>query len=516
MRHAECDSIARAIAAHCMPMLCINSIRSDFIMNLKQILQDLNYRILNGTDNIEVGKIEYDSREVRSGDVFFCIEGYNTDGHKFINAAIKNGAVAVVCQKVAEDLPDCSVIVVDDTREALAMASASFYGYPAKQMKLIGITGTNGKTTSTYIIKSILEQAGYKVGLIGTIANYIGNKRIPSHRTTPESLELHELFRQMVDEGIEYCVMEVSSHSLYLKRVYGITFNEAIFTNLTQDHLDFHKTFENYYNAKLILFNNSQNSIINMDDSYGERVYKDVKNNKITFSMNSDSMVKAENIELHSRGVEFDIVCNSGREHVSFNLPGKYNVMNAIGCAAACLNEGISLSLVKRGLDSMLCVPGRCEIVTKNHNLGFEIIVDYAHTPDGLENILKTAREFTKGRLISVFGCGGDRDRTKRPIMGQIGSELSDLAVITSDNPRSEEPHEIIKEILTGINKDNYLIIENRREAIKKAMEIAKKDDVIVVAGKGHEDYQILRDKTIHFDEREIIGELINELGIEK
>lgn len=485
-------------------------------MNLKQILQNLNYTILKGTDNIEVGKIEYDSREIKSGDVFFCIEGYNTDGHKFIESAVKNGATAIVCQKRPENLPDCSVIMVDDTREALAISSASFYGHPADKMKLIGITGTNGKTTSTYIIKSILEQAGYKVGLIGTIANYIGDKRVPSHRTTPESLELHRLFRQMVDEGIEYCVMEVSSHSLYLKRVFGITFKEAIFTNLTQDHLDFHKTFENYYNAKLILFNNSQNSIINMDDTYGKRIYEDVKNNKITFSMNSDSMLKAENIELHSRGVEFDIVSNNDREHISFNLPGKYNIMNAIGCAAACLNDGIALSVIKRGLESMLCVPGRCEIVTKNYNLGFEIIVDYAHTPDGLENILKTAREFTKGRLISVFGCGGDRDRTKRPIMGRIGSELSDFAVITSDNPRSEEPHKIIEEIVTGVYKDNYLVIENRREAIKKAMEIAKKNDVIVIAGKGHEDYQILRDKTIHFDEREIIAELINELGIEK
>jgi UDP-N-acetylmuramoyl-L-alanyl-D-glutamate--2,6-diaminopimelate ligase len=483
-------------------------------MNLKQILQDINYTVLNGSDSTDIGKIEYDSRKIKPGDAFFCIQGFNMDGHKFIDSAVKNGAVAVVCQRKIDNIPNCTIIQVDDTREALALSSANFYDHPAKKMKLIGLTGTNGKTTSTYLIKSILEQAGYKVGLIGTIANYIGNKRIDTHRTTPESLELHSLFREMVDEETDYCIMEVSSHSLVLKRVFGITFAEAIFTNLTQDHLDFHKTFENYYAAKLILFKNSQNSIINIDDTYGRRVYDDAGNNRLTYSIDSNSDIKAENIVLHSRGVEFDIVYNGDKERITLSLPGKYNIMNALGCAGACLNEGIPLSVVKKGLENMLCVPGRCEIVTKNYNLGFDIIVDYAHTPDGLENILKTAREFTKGRLISVFGCGGDRDRTKRPIMGRIGSNLSDFAVITSDNPRSEEPFKIIKDILSGISKDNYMVVGNRKEAIRKAIEMAKMDDVIVVAGKGHEDYQILKDKTIHFDEREIIAEIINELRI--
>lgn len=483
-------------------------------MNLKQILKDINYTVLNGSDSTDIGKIEYDSRKIKPGDVFFCIQGFNMDGHKFIDSAVKNGAIAVVCERKINSIPNCTIIQVDDTREALALSSANFYDHPAKKMKLIGLTGTNGKTTSTYLIKSILEQAGYKVGLIGTIANYIGNKRIDTHRTTPESLELHGLFREMADEGTDYCIMEVSSHSLVLKRVFGINFAEAIFTNLTQDHLDFHKTFENYYAAKLILFKNSQNSIINIDDIYGRRVYDDAGNNRLTYSIDSNSDIKAENIVLHSRGVEFDIVYNDGKERITLSLPGKYNIMNALGCAGACLNEGISLPVVKKGLENMLCVPGRCEIVTKNYNLGFDIIVDYAHTPDGLENILKTAREFTKGRLISVFGCGGDRDRTKRPIMGRIGSNLSDFAVITSDNPRSEEPFKIIEDILSGISKDNYMVVENRKEAIRKAIEMAKMDDVIVVAGKGHEDYQILKDKTIHFDEREIIAEIINELRI--
>lgn len=481
-------------------------------MKLKQVLDNIEYKVVKGSDDLDIRQIQYDSRKVEKGDLFVCIEGYSTDGHKYINSAAKNGAVAIICSRDIENLPDCTILKVDDSRKVLAAAGANYYGNPADKLKVIGITGTNGKTTSTFMMKSILEAAGYKVGLVGTIANYIGSKKVPTHRTTPESLELQKLFKEMVDEGANYCVMEVSSHSLYLNRVYGIKFCEAIFTNLTRDHLDFHKTFENYYNAKLILFKNTLNSIVNLDDAYGDRVYKDAGGNKISYSINEDADVKASNIHMHSRGIEFDLTYNSKVAHINLNIPGRYNVMNALGSAAACLNEGISLEIVKKGLESMLCVPGRCEIVTQNYNLGYEVIVDYAHTPDGLQNILNTAREFTKGRLISVFGCGGDRDNTKRPIMGKIGTDLSDIAVITSDNPRTEDPMSIIKEVVAGVEKDNYIVIENRREAIKKAMEMAKKDDVIVIAGKGHEDYQILKDKTIHFDEREVVSEIVKEL----
>lgn len=481
-------------------------------MNLKQILSGIDYKIIKGSDDLEIREIQYDSREVKDGDLFVCIEGYSTDGHKYINSAYSKGAQAIICSKDVESIPDCTVIMVEDSRKALALAAANYYDHPADKLKVMGITGTNGKTTSTFMIKSILDAAGHKVGLIGTIANYIGNKKIPSHRTTPESLELQKLFKDMIDDGVSYCVMEVSSHSLYLDRVYGVKFAQAIFTNLTQDHLDFHKTFENYYDAKLILFKNTKNSVVNIDDEYGNRVYKDSKGNKVTYSIDNPSDVWAKNIHMHSRGVDFDVTYKNEMTHINLNIPGKYNVMNALGCVGACLGEGISIDIVKKGLESMLCVPGRCEIVTQNYNLGYEVIVDYAHTPDGLENILKTAKEFTKGKLISVFGCGGDRDNTKRPIMGKIGTELSDLAVITSDNPRTEDPMSIIKEIEKGVQKDNYIVVENRRDAIKKAMELAKKDDVIVVAGKGHEDYQILKDKTIHFDEREVIAEIVEEL----
>lgn len=481
-------------------------------MKLAKILDEMDYEVLQGNLEININKVAYDSRKIDKGDLFICIEGFDTDGHKYIKSAIEKGAAAIICTKIPKELPACTVIKVKNSRRALAVAAANYFEKPADKLKLIGITGTNGKTTSCFMIKKILESSGYKVGLVGTIANYIGDKKILAHRTTPESLELQKLFKEMVDYGVQYCVMEVSSHSLYLDRVYGIQFAEGIFTNLTRDHLDFHKTFENYYDAKMILFRNSKKSIINMDDVYGEKVYNDVENDKITVGTKDNCDVKAENLRMHSRGVDFDLVYKNERTRVKLNIPGRYNVINALGSAAACLCENLSIKQVKEGLENLLAVPGRCETATQNYNLGFEIIVDYAHTPDGLLNILKTVREFTKGKLISVFGCGGDRDKTKRPIMGSIGSELSDVAIVTSDNPRSEEPTSIIKDIVEGIKEDNYIVIPDRKEAIRKAITLAEKDDVIVVAGKGHEDYQILKDKTIHFDEKEIIADIIKEL----
>lgn len=481
-------------------------------MLLRKLLEGLNYELLKGDDNLEVNNINYDSRKISNGDMFIAIKGYSTDGHKFINKAHESGAKVIVCEDILENMPECTVIKVLDSRKALAIAASNFYGNPKDRLKIIGVTGTNGKTTSTFIIKSILEIAGYKVGLLGTIANYIGDKKLHADRTTPESLEMHSLFNDMVNDGVDYCVMEVSSHSLYLNRVYGIEFQEGLFTNLTQDHLDFHETFENYYKAKFLLFKNSKNIITNIDDIYGKRIYNEASGYKTTYSLENNADVAASNVVMHSRGAEFDMSYNNNKVHVNINIPGKYNIMNALGSASVCLCEGIDIEIIKKGLTNMSGVPGRCELVTKDYDLGYDVIVDYAHTPDGLENILKTAKEFTSGRLISVFGCGGDRDKTKRPIMGKLGTELSDIAVITSDNPRTEEPISIINDIVSGIKKDNYMVVENRRDAIKEAMKIAQKGDVIVVAGKGHEDYQILKDKTIHFDEREIVKEIIQEL----
>ncbi|CDI49765.1 UDP-N-acetylmuramoyl-L-alanyl-D-glutamate--2,6-diaminopimelate ligase [Clostridium tetani] len=484
-------------------------------MKLKEVLKKLEYNILNGSIEVDIENIQYDSRNIKKNDIFFAIQGYSTDGHKFIQSAIEKGAKVIVFDKEFKNqgiYKDITFIKVKNSRKALAVASSNYYGNPKEKLKLIGITGTNGKTTSTFMIKSILEEADFNVGLMGTISNYIGGKKIHAERTTPESLEIHKLFKDMVEDGVDYCVMEVSSHSLYLDRVYGIEFNEGIFTNLTQDHLDFHKTFENYYNSKLILFKNSINSVINLDDNYGQKILKDSDGKTFTYSIKKHSDLKAENVELHSRGVEFTVDFKGDKEKINIHIPGEYNVSNALGSILACVNEGISLEIIKRGLEKLPGVPGRCEIVTRGYNLGYDVIVDYAHTPDGLDNVLRTARDFTKGKLISVYGCGGDRDRAKRPIMGKIGTELSDLAILTSDNPRTEEPFSIIDDIVKGITKDNYIVVESRREAIKKAMTIAKKDDVIVVAGKGHEDYQILKDKTIHFDEREVIKEIIEEL----
>ena len=482
-------------------------------MILLELLKNLDYEIIQGNLDLDINTVQYNSKKVITGDVFVCVEGFNVDGHNYADNAVANGAKAVICRKDLQFDSGIAVIKVKDTRKALAIMSSNAFKNPVDDIKLIGVTGTNGKTTSAFMIKSILEKAGYKTGLIGTIANYIGSTKVKAERTTPESLELHQLFRDMKNEEVKYCVMEVSSHSLSLDRVYGIEFSQGIFTNLTQDHMDFHKTFENYYEAKLQLFKNTRSSIINMDDSYGKQILHDipVDSKILTYTIEGKGDLKADNILNHSRGVEFDLHFKDKSIHISLCLPGKYNVYNALCSAGACIGEGISLEVIKAGLESVV-VPGRCEIATKEYNLGFDVIIDYAHTPDGLENILKTAREFTTGRLISVFGCGGDRDKGKRPIMGKIGSELSDIAVITSDNPRTEEPMDIIQDVILGITKENYVLVENRREAIKEAIKMAQKGDVIVIAGKGHEDYQILKDEVIHFDEREVIADIIKEL----
>jgi UDP-N-acetylmuramoyl-L-alanyl-D-glutamate--2,6-diaminopimelate ligase len=478
-------------------------------MKLSKILDGIDYEVIQGSDEVEISSIHYNSKKVTKNDVFFCIKGFAADGHNYAAAAQENGAAAVICETEIKADKDVTIIKVKDSRKAMALSAANYYDRPTDKLKLVGITGTNGKTTSTYMMKAILEEAGYKVGLIGTILNYVAGEKLHTERTTPESLELQRLFAYMVEKGVEYCIMEVSSHSLELDRVYGVPFKYGIFTNLTQDHLDFHKTFENYYNAKLKLFKNCSTSIVNIDDTYGTKVYKDSSNNKLTYAIENSADFRAKDISMHSRGANYTLTHKQDEHDISIFIPGRYNIYNSLCAAAVCLSEGISADIVKKGLEKVQ-VPGRCELVAKEYNLGFDIIVDYAHSPDGLDNILRTAREFTKGRLISVFGCGGNRDKTKRPIMGEIGARLSDIAVITSDNPRDEEPMDIIKDILDGIPTDNYEVVENRKEAIKMAIDTARDGDVIVIAGKGHEDYQIFKNNTvIHFDEREVVREIL-------
>ena len=481
-------------------------------MILKSLLKGLDYEVIKGNEESKVQNIRYDNRKIEQGDAFVCVKGFKVDGHSFIGDAIKKGAKTLIVQEDVSVQEDITIIKVRDTRKALAIMSSNYFGNPKDKLKIIGITGTNGKTTSAFIIKSILEKAGFMTGLIGTIANYIGNKKVDAVRTTPESYELHELFKNMVDAGVEYCVMEVSSHSLELDRVYGIQFEEGIFTNLTRDHLDFHKTFENYYNAKFKLFERSNHSIINLDDPYGANIVKDIEERGVktkvsTFSIEKESDFKAFEIKSHSNGSEFKVNLES-IEEFSINIPGEYNIYNSLGCIICAYNLNIPMDKIKEGLSDVV-IPGRCELVAKEKNLPYSIIIDYAHTPDGLENILSTVKAFTKNRMISVFGCGGDRDKVKRPQMGKIGCELSDIVIITSDNPRSEEPMDIINDIVKPLNYDNFVIEVNRKEAIRKAMNMALEGDVIVIAGKGHETYQILKDETIHFDEREVVYDIL-------
>ncbi|AIY85012.1 UDP-N-acetylmuramyl-tripeptide synthetase family protein [Clostridium baratii str. Sullivan] len=483
-------------------------------MKLAKLIEGLEYEVLKGNLDVSINSINYDSRKVKDGDMFVCIKGFKSDGHNFINAAINNGAKVIVCEDEADVKDGITLIKFKDTRKALAKIGAKYYDNPCDKLNIIGVTGTNGKTTTAFMIKNILESCNEKVGLIGTIANYIGDEKLETERTTPESLELQELFRNMVDKGVKYCVMEVSSHSLELDRVYGVDFEVGIFTNLTRDHLDFHKTFENYYKAKYKLFPRSKTSIVNIDDKYGVRITEDLQKenitNFITYGIKNRADIMSKNEKLENMDILFDLVTEDKTERVLLPIPGEYNIYNALGAISACKVLGISLEDIKEGLKHVV-VPGRCERAARGHKLPYEIIIDYAHTPDGLENILKTAREFTRGRLISVFGCGGDRDKVKRPQMGKIGTDLSDVAVITSDNPRSEEPDSIIDDIIAGIEKDNYIRITNRHEGIEKAMEIAEEGDVIVIAGKGHETYQILNTGTIHFDEREVIEEILKK-----
>lgn len=478
-------------------------------MKLADLLQGVNYELKNGSVDREINYIQYDSRKIKEGDIFVCLTGFEVDGHNYANSAIKNGAKVILCEKeITVEDKDVTVLLVREGRKALATMSANYYDHPTKKLKLIGVTGTNGKTTTVYLLKSILEKEGKKVGLVGTIANYIGDKKIKSERTTPESLELQKLFKDMVDEGCEYCVMEVSSHSLQLDRVYGCEFEVGIFTNLTRDHLDFHKTFENYYNAKFKLFERSKASVINVDDDYGYRVLKDIEKleNKMvrTYSIREESDFKARNIALKEGDIHFDI---NGESYNSV-LPGEYNVYNALGVIAAVNILGISVNAIKKGLLDVV-VPGRCERVGYKYDINYDIIIDFAHTPDGLKNILETLKGYTKNRLIAVYGCGGDRDKVKRAEIGRIGTEIADLAVITSDNPRDEDPMYIIKEIIAGITKSNYLAIENRTEAIKLALNMAEEGDVVVLAGKGHENYQITNEGAVHFDEKEVIDEIL-------
>lgn len=475
-------------------------------MKLVQLIKNINCKIVQGCADTEVNAVQYDSRKVGRGDLFVCITGFQTDGHKYAKSAIEKGASVIVAEHMAEGMENsgASIVITENTRKALALISAAYYDNPSEKINVIGVTGTNGKTTTTYLIKTILDSLGYKTGVIGTIGNMIGKRTLHADRTTPESLELQELFSEMSCEGVSFAVMEVSSHSLALDRVTGVKYSTAIFTNLTQDHLDYHKTMENYMKAKGILFSMAEKAVINIDDAAGAYMRSVAKGLVMTTGIESESAdLRAENISVTAEGVSYTLDYEGRQYPVKLNIPGRFSIYNSLGAIGACLLNGIKMEDILKGLSLNEGVPGRFQAVP--NNLGITAIVDYAHTPDGLENILETAHEFAKGKIITVFGCGGDRDRTKRPIMAEIVGKLSDFAIITSDNPRTENPASILDDVEVGMipTKCPYHKIVDRREAINEAIRMARKDDVVIIAGKGHEDYQIFADKTIHFDDVE-------------
>lgn len=480
-------------------------------MKLQELLRGVAVKSSTAADDLEIREVRYDSRAVQTGDLFVAIRGFATDGHQYIGKAIEQGAVAVVCEEAPAGVP---AVVVENARQALAEIAANRFGHPADSMVMMGVTGTNGKTTTTYLVKHMLEDAGHKVGLIGTNQDLIGDEVIETERTTPESYELHALFARMRDAGCTHVIMEVSSHSLVLDRVHGIRFAVGAFTNLTQDHLDFHKTMEEYRKAKAILFAISDKGVINLDDDAAQAMLADAKCPCLTFSCEKDAAdLTAKNIRLHADGVEFVAATKGEIARVKLPIPGHFSVENALAALGMVLQTGMPLSDAAHSLATATGVKGRVEVVPTNTD--YTVLIDYAHTPDGVENVLRAVRGFAKGRVVALFGCGGDRDRTKRPKMGKIAAKLADFCVVTSDNPRTEDPKAIIDDILEGMKgtKTSMQVIVDRPEAIRWAMAHAKKDDVIVLMGKGHETYQEVNHVKHHMDEREIVAAFFDNKG---
>lgn len=482
-------------------------------MKLETLLADVETLEVHADLQTEIGNVSYDSRHTEHGDLFVAIRGFESDGHRFIGAAVKAGAAVILCEEApAEDIP---YVLVRDARLALALVSKNYFHDPAGEMKVVGVTGTNGKTTTTLLIKHVLEDVcGAKVGLIGTIQNMIGDTVIPTERTTPESYELQKLFREMADAGCQYVVMEVSSHSLALDRVAGVRFAVAVFTNLTQDHLDFHKTMEAYAGAKAKLFERCDRAAINLDDEWGGYMLERCRCPVFTYSETKlEADLVAKDIRLSPSNVKFCALAMNSLERVTLEIPGRFSVYNAMSVISVCLLLNLPLDKICRSLATAKGVKGRVEVVPTPED--YTILIDYAHTPDALENVLKSMREVTNGRLVAVFGCGGDRDKTKRPIMGNIATSLADFSIITSDNPRTEVPADIIADILTGVKapKNRYKVVEDRVAAICWAIDNHQPGDVIILAGKGHEDYQIIGKEKHHMDEREIVADHLRALA---
>ena len=485
-------------------------------MELKKILVGLEGIKAKGSVDLEIKGIEKNSKEVKEGYMFVAIKGFSVDGHKYIAGAIENGATAVMveegCDLKALNIPEnVTILMVPDTRKALAICSSNFYGNPSAQLKLIGVTGTKGKTTTTFMVKEILEKQGYKVGLIGTIANYIGEVCLgDSSRTTPESIELQKLFARMVEEKCQVAVMEVSSQSLKLDRVYGCDFDIGVFTNFSEDHISEHEhpDMEDYFKSKCKLFDMCKTAFINVDDLYGEKLKQIIPCEFATYGIDNSCNLLAKDITITNSYVDFKVKLTDRNERVKVDIPGRFTVYNALAAISIALKLGCSSENIKEALLEIK-VPGRSELVPNKK--GLTIMIDYAHSPESLENILSAVKSYTRGKVISVFGCGGDRDTSKRAIMGEISGRIADYTIITSDNPRTEKPELIVEEIESGMKKTNgkYEVVVDRIEAIKTAINMAGKTDIIVLAGKGHEPYQEINGVKYPFDERKIVNDII-------
>lgn len=491
-------------------------------MELKTILSGLEGLKVKGNLDINVEKIKNNSKTVEKNDMFVAIKGFDDDGHKHIKEAIANGAKVILAEEdeidktIVKEVPeDVVLILTKDTRYALAICACNFYKNPSKKMKLIGVTGTKGKTTTTYMIRDILEKHGIKVGLIGTVASYVGNKKIADNEnTTPESLKLQEIFSKMLEEKCEAVVMEVSSQSLKLERVAGCDFDIGVFTNFAEDHISTkeHPNMEDYFNSKVKLFKMCKKGFINADDVYSITIPKLVPECQFTtYGIDNHCDLLAKDVTVTNQYADFKVKIGDKNERVKVSIPGRFSVYNSLAAIAVAMQFGCNSEEIKGALENIR-VPGRSELV--DNKLGLTIMIDYAHTPESLEKILSAVKIYTKGRVISVFGCGGDRDKIKRPMMGEVSGRVADYTIITSDNPRTEKPEDIVKDIEAGIKKTNgkYECIVDRKEAIKKAIKMANKRDIIVLAGKGHEQYQEINKKRYPFDESEIVNSIIEEM----
>lgn len=491
-------------------------------MILQELLASLPVYRVNGNTEINITGLTSDSRTATAGSLFIALVGHNVDGHKFCTQAIANGASALLVEKGKEVplVPEVTYVEVSDTRRAMAILADVFYGYPSHRLRIIGVTGTNGKTTTTYLIRRILEEQGYKTGLIGTISTMIGDQVFESKNTTPEAIDLQQTLARMVEAACQYAVMEVSSHALYLGRVRGAEYATTIFTNLTQDHLDYHRTMEEYRKAKGLLFAQMGNTyggrirpaILNVDDPASIEYAKITAAPVITYGIDKQADVRASKLVISDAGIRFWLDTWKGSLEVGLQLTGRFNVYNSLAAIAATMHEGIPLERIIASLAKVSGVDGRLQRVEAGQD--FTVFVDYAHTPDSLENTLTTVRQFAKRRVITVVGCGGDRDRGKRPLMAQIATRWSDVTIFTSDNPRHEEPAAILAEMVAGLTSAeqaflNYEVVVDRRAAITSAIKQATKNDIILIAGKGHETYQILGDQVVHFDDREVALEAI-------